>query len=63
MFQLAVDYLVDIAGQDKTFIDLKNLFMDVSVGVEFETAFEDRLEISLQEYEREFFGSMNDYLL
>ena len=63
MFQLAVEYLVDIAGQDKSFIDLKNLFMDVSVGVEFETAFEDRLEISLQEYEREFFGSMNDYLL
>ena len=63
MFQLAVEYLVDIAGHDKSFIDLKNLFLDVSVGVEFETAFEERLEIGLQEYEREFLGLMNDYRL
>jgi hypothetical protein len=62
MFQLAVEYLVDIHGHGKTLIDLKNLFMDVSVGVPFVEAFEDRLEIGLLEYERRFFYLMNDYL-
>lgn len=62
MFHLAVQYLVDIAGHDKSFIDLKNLFLDISVGVEFETPFENRFEISLVEYEVAFFDLMNQYL-
>jgi hypothetical protein len=62
MFQLAVEYLVDINGHGKSFNDLKNLLLDVSVGVPFPIAFNNRFEISLAEYERQFFGLMNAYL-
>jgi len=62
MFQLAVEYLVDMNGHGKTFMDLKNLFLDVSVGVPFPAAFENWFEISLLEYEKQFFDLMNDYL-
>jgi hypothetical protein len=62
MFQLAVEYLVDINGHGKSFNDLKNLLLDVSVGVPFPIAFNNRFEISLAEYERQFFDLMNDYL-
>jgi hypothetical protein len=62
MFQLAVEYLVDENGHGKTFEDLKNLFLDVSVGVSFQTAFKNRLGISVKEYEMQFFDLMNDYL-
>ena len=54
--------LVDINGHAKTFNDLKNLFLDVTAGVAFPTAFENRFEISLWEYEKQFFDLMNDYL-
>ncbi len=62
MFQLAVEYLVDVNGHGKTYADMKNLFLDVSVGVPFETAFENRLTISVADYELQFFERMNDYL-
>ena len=62
MFQLAVEYLVDMNGHGKTFIDLKSLFLDVSVGVPFPAAFENWFEISLWDYENQFFDLMNDYL-
>ncbi len=41
---------------------LKNLFLDVSVGVAFPTAFKNRFEMSLGEYEGQFFDLMNGYL-
>jgi len=62
MFQLAVEYLVDVNGHGKSFNDIKNLFMDVSVGVPFPTAFENRFGMSLLEYEVQFFDLMSDYL-
>ena len=62
MFQLAVQYVVDPNGHGRSYVDLKNLFMDVSVGVPFETAFQNRLGISVQNYESQFFSLMNGYL-
>ena len=62
MFQLAVEYLVDPNGHGRSYVDLKNLFMDVSVGVSFETAFQNRMGISVQNYEAQFFALMNGYL-
>jgi hypothetical protein len=62
MFQLAVEYLVDVNGHGKSFNDIKNLFMDVSVGVPFPTAFKNRFGMSLLEYEVQFFDLMNNYL-
>ena len=62
MFQLAVEYLVDINGHGKSFGDIKNLYTDISVGVPFDTAFENRLGINVADYELQFFDLMNDYL-
>lgn len=62
MFQLAVEYLVDINGHGKSFKDIKNLFLDLSVGVPFQTSFKNRLGISVAEYEVQFFDLMNNYL-
>jgi hypothetical protein len=62
MFQLAVEYLVDVNGYGKTFVDIKNLFLDVSVGVPFQTAFENRLGMKVEEYELQFFDLMSHYL-
>ena len=62
MFQLAVEYLVDKNGHGKSFEDIKDLLLDVSVGVSFETAFKNRSGISVKEYEMQFFDLMNDYL-
>ena len=62
MFQLAVEYLVDPDGHGKSHKDIKDLFLDVSVGVPFQTAFKNRLGINLAEYEMQFFDLINDYL-
>lgn len=62
MFQLAVTYLLDVNGQGRTMQDIRDLFLDVRNGTVFETAFENRLGISLTEYEAQFFNLMNDYL-
>jgi hypothetical protein len=62
MFQLAVEYLVDEYGHGKTMEDFKNLFLDVRDGVAFRSAFKNRFEMSLSEYEAQFFDLMNDYL-
>ena len=53
---------IDVNDHGKTFNDLKNLLLDVSVGVPFPTAFKNRFEISLVEYESQFFDLMSDYL-
>ena len=62
VFQLAVEYLVDVNGHGKSFSDIKKLFMDVRAGVPFQTAFKNRLGKSVWEYEEQFFDLMNDYL-
>ncbi len=62
MFQLAVQYLLDENGYGKTMNDFKNLFLDVRDGIAFSTSFENRFEMSLLDYEEQFFDLMNDYL-
>lgn len=62
MFQLAVEYLIDVNGHGKTLTDFKNLFLDVRDGVPFATAFNNRIGISLSQYESQFFTLMNNYL-
>lgn len=62
MFQLAVEYLTDPDGHGKSYKDIKDLFLDVSVGVPFQTAFKNRLGITVREYEIQFFNLMNEYL-
>ena len=63
MFQLAVEYLTDPDGHGKSYKDIKDLFLDVSVGVPFQTAFKNRLGLTVRKFEMQFFNLMNDYLI
>ncbi len=62
MFQLAVEYLLDDDGKGKTLVDARDVLIDVAEGATFEAAFEDRMGISLADYERDFFDVMDGYL-
>jgi len=62
MFQLAVEYLMDDDGYGRSPEDAWGLLVDVAEGATFDAAFEDRMGTSLDEYERDFFGLMDDYL-
>lgn len=62
MFQLAVEYLMDEDGYGRTPEDARDVLIDVAEGASFEAAFEDRMGTSLSDYEREFFGLMEEYL-
>jgi hypothetical protein len=52
----------DGEGHGRSWQDLKDLFVDVRNGIVFSAAFEDRLRISLSEYEDRFFDLMHTYL-
>lgn len=62
MYQLAVEYLMDEDGLGKTPQDITYIFTDIAEGATFPTAFENRMGISLKDYEVQFFDLMNDYL-
>ena len=62
MYQLAVEYLMDADGFGKSPQDLAGIFTDMADGSDFPTAFENRLGISLTDYEEQFFDLMSDYL-
>ena len=62
MYRLAVEYLMDADGFGKSPQDLAGIFMDIADGSDFRTAFENRVGISQEDYEEQFFDLMNDYL-
>ena len=62
MYQLAVEYLLDADGFGRSPQDVAAIFTDIAEGSNFSTAFENRMGISLSEYEEQFFYLMNDYL-
>ncbi len=62
MFELAVKYLLDPAGQGGSFYDVRDLLLDVANGVQFSTALKNRFGLSQEEYEAQFFDLMNTYL-
>jgi hypothetical protein len=62
MFWLAVKYLLDPDGQGGTFHNVRDLFLDIADGVQFEVSFKNRFGMTLVEYENQFFNLMNSYL-
>jgi hypothetical protein len=62
MYNLAVDYILDEDGFGKSPHDLAGIFMDIAGGKDFPIAFENRVGISLAEYEEQFFDLMDSYL-
>jgi hypothetical protein len=62
LFELAVRYLVDPNGLGRSVVDMKNLYLDIRRGDSFTKAFEGRLQLSVADYEANFFDLMRDYL-
>ncbi len=62
MAQLAVEYLLDPRGMDKTPADLAAVMRDMGDDVPFAEAFERHMGISQADYETRFFALMDAYL-
>jgi hypothetical protein len=61
-FELAFRYLVDPEGHGKTLLDVKNMYLDIREGLTFEETFENRLGMSVDYYETNFFDIIVEYL-
>jgi hypothetical protein len=62
MFELAVNYLLDPAGAGVEKTGFRDIYLDIRDGEDFATAFENRLGISLTEYEAQFFDLIRNFL-
>jgi hypothetical protein len=63
MFELAVSYLMDEDGLNRSYLDVKALFLELSGDTSrFPEAFERHMGISLQEYEEGFFEIIREFL-
>ena len=61
-YELAVRYVMDDNGHDRSWDDIKNLFLDMRQGLSFSQSFGNRMGLSLAEYEQNFFDLMLVYL-
>jgi hypothetical protein len=62
MFWLSVRYLTDPDGQGRSFNDVRDVLIDVGNETPFDSSFETRFGISLDDFEDQFFDLMYDYL-
>lgn len=61
-FELAFRYLVDPEGHGKTLSDVRNMYLDIREGLSFEETFENRMGMSVDYYETNFFDYIVEYL-
>jgi len=61
-FELAVRYLVDPQGHGRSVVDIKNMYLDIRRGDSFTQAFQNRMGLSVSQYEEDFFEIMMQYL-
>lgn len=61
-FELAVRYLVDPNGHGRSVLDIRDIYLDIRAGQRFTQAFESRMDLSVEEYEANFFTIMLEYL-
>jgi hypothetical protein len=61
-FELAFRYLIDPQGLARSWMDIKNIFLDMREGSNFAQAFESRIGMGLVFYEANFFNLMMAYL-
>jgi hypothetical protein len=62
LFDLAVRYLVDPNGLGRSVEDIKSIYLDIRNGDSFVVAFENRMGLSVDEYEATFFNLVMEYL-
>jgi hypothetical protein len=61
-FELTMEYLLDERGKGKTHQDVLNLFYDIRNGIPFSTAFQSHFDMSLEEFENQYYDLMRSYL-
>jgi hypothetical protein len=61
-FELAVRYVFDPHGHGASVEDVKAMYLDIRSGVPFAHAFEDRMGLSVSQYEQDFFELIVGYL-
>ena len=61
-FELGTRYLLDPNGNGTTIGDLKTLYEDLGEGIEFRRAFQNTFDISVADYEANYWNIMRDYL-
>ena len=62
LFQLAFEFLLDENGQGRALGDTRDVMIDVAEGESFATAFERRMGLGLDDFERTFFDLMDGFL-
>ena len=62
MYHLTVKYLIDPDGHGRSLQDVIGVYTDIAAGLDFKTAFENRMGISVKEYKEQYFDLMNSYL-
>ena len=61
-FELAVRYLFDPVGRGRTIEDLKQHYINMGNGMDFNTSFTQIFSMTVGEYEAAYFALMTDYL-
>jgi hypothetical protein len=62
MFELTMRYLLDDQGLGHSFLDVKEVFLDMRDGMSFSQAFESNFGLSVVDFETEYFVRMRQYL-
>ncbi len=62
MYWLALRYITDSEGVGGSFYDVREVLLDGTRGISFNTSLKNRFGISQAEFEDQFFDLMNDYL-
>jgi hypothetical protein len=62
MYWLALRYIIDPEGPGGSFHDVREVLLDGTRGLTFNTSLNKRFGISQSEFENQFFNLMNDYL-
>jgi len=62
MFQLAANYLLDPPRNIASWVDVKEMFLEIRNGGNFTSIFKEKFGIELTEFESRFFDLMREYL-
>jgi hypothetical protein len=62
LFELAMRYILDDKGLGRSFQDVMDLSYDLRQGIAFPVSFENHFEISVADFEAEFFDRLRTYL-
>ncbi|MDW3193778.1 MAG: hypothetical protein R8G66_15510 [Cytophagales bacterium] len=61
-FELAVRYLLDPKGHNKSIADLKAFYNDLGRGVNVQVAFEAHFDLNMNDFQEQYWTLMENYL-